>query len=104
MKIECTDIVGRRWIRGNDETLYLNEKDKAKLRKAHMSKIMNKGNDWDRIVDADTAHRPIERVMGELIMEAFKHLTIGKAPGPSGVYAEIIVASGDVGIIVLMEL
>ena len=28
-------------MRGNDGTLYLNEKDRAKLWKAHMSKIMN---------------------------------------------------------------
>ena len=37
-------------------------------------------------------------------MEAFKYLKIGKAPGPTEVYAKMILASGDVGIIVLMEL
>ena len=34
---------------------------------------------------------------------AFKHLKIGKAPSPSEVYAEMILASGDVGKGVLME-
>ena len=47
---------------------------------------------------------PIERVMREEIMEAFKYLKIGKAPGPTEVYAEMILASGDVVIRVLMEL
>ena len=42
--------------------------------------------------------------MREDILEAFKHLRIEKAPGPSDVYAEMIQASGDVGIRVLMEL
>ena len=37
-------------------------------------------------------------------MEALKHLKIEKAPGPSEVYAEMILASGDVEIGVLMEL
>ena len=41
MKIESTDVVGGRCMRGNDGTLYLNEKDRAKFWKAHMSKIMN---------------------------------------------------------------
>ena len=43
-------------------------------------------------------------MMREETMEAFKYLKIGKAPGPTEVYAEMILASGDVGIIVLMEL
>ena len=41
MKMKSTDIVGRRCMRGNGGTLYLNEKDRAKLLKIHMSKIMN---------------------------------------------------------------
>ena len=42
--------------------------------------------------------------MREEIMEVLKYLKIGKAPGPTEVYAEMILASGDVGIRVLMEL
>ena len=37
-------------------------------------------------------------------MEAFKYLKIGKAPGSTEGYEEMILASGDVGIIVLMVL
>ena len=36
-------------------------------------------------------------------MEAFKHLKIGKAAGPTEVYAEMFLPSGDVGIRVLIE-
>ena len=103
MKIESTDVVGGRCMRGNDGTLYLSEKDRAKLWKAHMSKIMNEENEWDQIADADTVEGPIERVSIEKIMEAFKHLKIGMTPGPSEVYAEMILASEDVGIRVLMD-
>ena len=41
--------------------------------------------------------------MREEIMEAFKYLKIGKAPGPKQVYTEMILASGDVGIRALVE-
>ena len=58
----------------------------------------------DQIADADTVLEPIEGVMREEIMEAFKDLKIEKASGPSEVYAKIILASEDVGNRVLMEL
>ena len=37
MKVESTDAVGGRCMRGNDGTLYLNVKDRAKLLKACIS-------------------------------------------------------------------
>ena len=37
-------------------------------------------------------------------MEAFKYLKIGKVPGSTEAYVEMIQASGDVGIWVLIEL
>ena len=55
---------------------YLCEKDGAKLWKAHMSKIMNEENELDQIADA--VEGPIEGVMREEIMEAFKYVKIGK--------------------------
>ena len=59
IKIESTDVVGGRYMLGNDGPLYLNEKDRAKLWKAHMSKIMNEENEWDQIADADSVEKPI---------------------------------------------
>ena len=88
-------------MQGNDGTFYLDEKDRAKLWKAHMSKIMNEENELDQIADADGL---IERVMRDEIMEEFKYLTIGKVPVPTEAYTEMILASGDVGITVLIEL
>ena len=38
MKMDSTDVVGGSCMRGNDGTLYLDEKDRAKLWKAHMEK------------------------------------------------------------------
>ena len=47
----------------NDGTPYLNEKDSAKLWKAHVCKIMNEGNELD--IDTDTVEGPVERVLKE---------------------------------------
>ena len=104
MMIECADVVGGRCMGGNDGTFYLDEKERAKLWKAHMSKIMNEENELDQIADADVLDGPIERVMRDEIMEEFKYVTIGKVPVPTEVYTEMILASGDVGITVLIEL
>ena len=38
MKVDSTDDVAGRCMRGNDGTIYLNEKDGAKLWKAYISK------------------------------------------------------------------
>ena len=43
--------------------------------------MLNEDNEWGQIADADTVEGPIERVMREEIMEAFKYLKIGKALG-----------------------
>ena len=43
-------------------------------------------------------------MLREEILEAIKHLNIGKVLEPSEVYAEVILSSGDVGIRVLVEL
>ena len=67
-----------------------------------MSKIMNEKNEWDQ--NADTIEEQIQRMIREEIMDSFKYLKIGKAPGPIEVYAEMILVSGYVWIRVLMEL
>ena len=64
---------------------------------------MNEENEWDQIADVYTVEGPIKRVMREELMEAFKYLKIEKASGPAKVYTEMILASGDVRIRVLME-
>ena len=104
MTMESTDAVGGKCMRGNYGTLYLNEKDRAKLWIAHTSKIMNEENEWDQIVDANAVEGPIESVMREDIMEAWKYLKIGMAPGPIEAYAESIQTIEDAEMRVLMEI
>ena len=68
-----------------------------------MLKIMIEEKEWDQIEETDTVEGPIERVMREEVMDAFRHWKIERAAGTSEVYVEMILASRDVGISVLME-
>ena len=60
VKIGSIDVVGGWCMRGNDGTQYLNEKDRANLWKAYMSKIMIEDNELDQIADTNTMEGPIE--------------------------------------------
>ena len=61
MKKENVDVVEGRCMRGNVGTFYLNNKDRTRLWKAHMSRIMNEVNKLDQIADA--VEGPMKRVM-----------------------------------------
>ena len=69
-----------------------------------MEKIMNEENEWDKMVETDVAEGPVEKVACNEIVEAMQKMKSGKATGPSEVSVEMIVASGEIGMKVMMEL
>ena len=98
IRIESTDVVGGRCMRGNDGALYLNAKDRTKPWKTHV-----KNNEWmgsNCRYSSGTNWQSDERRDNG----AFKYLKIGKVPGQIEVYAEMILARGYVGNWVLVEL
>ena len=78
--------------------------DRAKIWKKHMEKIMNEENEWDHMVETDLEEGPVEKVARNKIVEAVQSMKSRKASGPSKVSVEMIVASGKIGIKVMMEL
>ena len=68
-----------------------------------MNEIMNKENDLD-VTAASMVEGPIKNVTCKEMAIATKVMKLGKAAGPCEVYAEMIFASGEVGINVMMEL
>ena len=94
---------GGRCLRGKDGRLGFIE-DRAKIWKEHMEKIMNKENEWDHIMETDVAEGLVEKVARNEIVEAMQRMKSGKATGPSQVSVEMIVASGEIGVKVMMEL
>ena len=70
-----------------------------------MEKIMNQENEWDRIVvQTDVVERPVEKVACNEIVEAMQNMKSGKATRPSEISVEMILASGEIGVKVMMEL
>ena len=65
---------------------------------------MNEENEWDHMVKTDVVEGPVEKVARNKIVEAIQRMKSGKATGPSEVSVEMIVASGEIGVKVMMEL
>ena len=62
MKKDGKDVEGGRCMRGSDGRLNFSEKDRGKVWKEHMERIMNEENEWDQSVKAKLLKGPVERV------------------------------------------
>ena len=72
-------------MRGSDGSLNFSEKDKGKVWKEHMERIMNEKNEWDQNVKAELVEGPVERVSREEVVKPIREVKAGKAAGPSEV-------------------
>ena len=80
------------------------EKDGAKIWTQHIEKFMNEENIWDHIMETDVVEVLVERVIHKKIMVAMLKTKSKKATRPSEVSMEMTVASGKIGINVMMDL
>ena len=83
-----------------DGRLGFTEEDRAKIWKEHMEKIMNR----ERMGPHGENLGPVEKVARNEIVEAMQKMKSGKATGPSEESMEMVVASGEIGVKVMMEL
>ena len=72
--------------------------------KEHVEKIMNEENEWNHMVEIDEVEGPVEKVACNEIAEAMQKMKSGNATGPSEVSVEMIVASGEIRVKLMMEL
>ena len=91
-------------MKDKDGRLVVCEKDRGKLWKDHMEKIMNVENEWDQMAKADMVEGPVEEVTYEEVMEAMNKMKLGKAAGPFEVNMDMIMESGKFGVGVLKKL
>ena len=103
MRKEGRDIDGGGCMKDKDGRLVVSEKDRGKLWKEYMEKIMNVENEWDQMVEADMVEGPVEGVTDEEVMEAMNKMKLGKAAGPSEVNMDMIIASGKFGVGVIKK-
>ena len=104
LKTDSKEVEGGRYIRGRDGNLCFNEKERGKVWKNYMERIMNDENDWDRNAEGDALDGPVVCVSREDVFQALSEIKTGKAHGPSEVSLELISASGGVGIQVMAEI
>ena len=88
----------------SDGKLCFSEKERSKVWKDCMERIMNKENDWDRSVEGDAVEGPVVCVSMEEVFQAINEMKTRKAPGPSEVSLELIAANGGVGIQVMADI
>ena len=69
-------------MRGSDGRLSFSEKDRGKVWKEHMERIMNEENEWDQNVEADLVEGPVERASCEEVVKAMEEMKAGKALDP----------------------
>jgi len=63
-----------------------------------------KRTEWNHATKADMIEGPVERITQDEVVKAIGSMKTRKAPGSSEVSTEMVIASGETGIRVLMEL
>ena len=91
-------------MKDKDGRLVVSEKDRGKLWKEHMEKIMNVENERDHMVEADMVEGPVEGVTDEEAMEAMNKMKLGKAAELLEVNMDMTIASGKLGVGVIKKL
>ena len=104
LKTDIMEVDGGRCMRGSDGKLCFSEKERGKVWKDYVERIMNEENDWDHNVEGDAVDGPVVCVSREKVLQALNEARTGKTPGPSHVSLEWIAASGGVGIQVMSEI
>ena len=82
MRKEGRDIDGGGCMKDKDGRLVVSEKNRGKLWKKHMEKIINVENEWDQMVEVDMVQGPVEGATDEEVMETMNKMKLGKAAGP----------------------
>jgi Reverse transcriptase (RNA-dependent DNA polymerase) len=103
-------VVGGGGLRDGDGRIVTEEEKIMEMWRSHFEKVSNEEFEWDRdSLAKEGAGEPIvessiEEITDEEVRRAMSKMKGGKAPGPSGVGAELLSAAGEVGIKAMVEL
>ena len=103
-KTDSREVEGGMCMRGRDGKQCFGEKERGKVWKDYMERIMNEDNDWEYNVKGDAVESPVVSVSREEMLQALNEMKTGKAPGTSEVSLDLLAASGGVGIQVMVEI
>ena len=72
--------------------------------KEYMEKLMNEENEWNHKISAKVKEGPADCIRMAEVRAVLKKMKRQKAPGLSGLVAEMIQATGDIGIQRILDL
>ena len=98
MRQDNQDVTGEKCVKDDSGNLSIDDQAKKRAWKQHYERLLNEEFPWNP--DELHAH-PIEGppiyITIEMVKKAIAKMKIGKAPGPSGIVAEMLKAAGDAG-------
>ena len=74
LKTDSKEVEGGRCMRGSDGTLYFSEKEKNKVWKDYMERIMNEENDCDHNVEGNAVEGAAVCVSREDVQQALNEM------------------------------
>jgi hypothetical protein len=94
------DVIGAGCVKGSDGKLLTAEDDVKKRWKDYFEKLLNEEFEWDKdgLPMVNTVSGPAEIITYSDVKFAISRAKSGKAAGPSGLVAEMLKASGNVGV------
>ena len=97
MRKENQDVVGEKCVRDDAGNLSFSDEDKRKAWKQHYEKLLNVEFPWP---EAELPHvAPVEGppilITAEMVSDSIRKMKQSKAPGPSGIVAEMLKAAPD---------
>ena len=94
------DIVGAGCVKDTDRKLVTSEAEVKDRWKIYFDELLNEEFEWNKdvLTAVDKVWGPAEVISCSEVKSAITKTKSGKAAGPSGVVAEMLRASGDVGV------
>jgi len=92
---EKQDITGLNCIKGASGKVIVDDKGIKDSWKEYMEKLMHEENEWDHKISAEVKEGPAHCIRMAEVRAVLKKMKRHKAPGLSGLVAEMIQATGD---------
>jgi len=94
---ERQDITVSNCLKGVSREVIVDEKEVKDSWKEFMEKLMNEENEWDHSISTTVKEGPADCIRIDEDAAALKKTKKHKAPGFSGLVAEMIQTTGDIG-------
>ena len=103
---ENADIVGDKPVKNDAGKMSMSQDSKPKAWSEHNQRLLSAEFDWDpnHLSDESPVEGPPIPNTTDMVKKAISHMKSGKAPGPSGIVAEMIRAAGDMGASMIRDL